>query len=187
MLLRQDCCRAEDHDLLAILRRLEGCAQGDLGFAETDVAADETVHRAAMLRMSAFTSAMAASWSGVSSIGERLLHLALRRRCPGRTLKPCVARAARVHVDQVECELLCRLARLCSWHATSRDVFSLVRRGLAALGAHVARHAIELLDRHEQLIAFRVLPTAGSRAPCRRSHAVQGPRRSATPWAAWTT
>ena len=46
MLLRKDCCRAEDHDLLAVLRRLEGCAQGDLRLPETDVAADETVHRA---------------------------------------------------------------------------------------------------------------------------------------------
>ena len=70
---------AEHHDLLAVLRRLERRADGDLGLAVADVAADEAVHRLGR-SMSALTSAMAVSWSGVSSYGERVLQLVLPRR-----------------------------------------------------------------------------------------------------------
>ena len=45
MLLGEDGGRDEERDLAAALDGFEGGADGDLGFAETDVAADEAVHR----------------------------------------------------------------------------------------------------------------------------------------------
>ena len=46
MLLGEDRGGGEDGDLFSGHDRLEGCADGDLGFAEADVAADEAVHGA---------------------------------------------------------------------------------------------------------------------------------------------
>ena len=45
MLLRQNGGRREHGDLFAVHDRLERGANGDFGFAETDVAADQAVHR----------------------------------------------------------------------------------------------------------------------------------------------
>ena len=154
MLLRKDCCRAEDHDLLAVLRRLEGCAQGDLRLPETDVAADETVHRARALHVRLHIGD-SRELVGRLLVGERLLHLALRRgiRAEAEALR---RRAARVHVDQIERELFGRLARLCRRTRPIRRVQPSEARA-CPFRTHVARHAIELLDRNEQLIAFRIL------------------------------
>ena len=46
MLLGQDGGGREYSNLLATHRRLEGCAQGQLGLAKPDVSAKEPVHRA---------------------------------------------------------------------------------------------------------------------------------------------
>ncbi len=51
MLLREDRGGHEDGDLFAALDDLEGGADGDLGFAKADVAADETIHRAGALEV----------------------------------------------------------------------------------------------------------------------------------------
>ena len=56
----------EHRHLLAVLHRLERGPDGHLGLAEADVAADQAVHRAWSSSMSALTSTMALSWSGVS-------------------------------------------------------------------------------------------------------------------------
>ena len=45
MLARQQGRRADDRDLLARQGRDEGCAQRHLGLAESDIAADQPVHR----------------------------------------------------------------------------------------------------------------------------------------------
>ncbi len=51
MLLRQDGGGREDGDLAARLRGLEGGPEGDFGLAESHVAADQPVHRAAALHV----------------------------------------------------------------------------------------------------------------------------------------
>ena len=65
------CCSArivvghQHGDLLAGVDRLERGADGDLGLAVADVAADQAVHRLG-LAMSSLTDSIAESWSGVS-------------------------------------------------------------------------------------------------------------------------
>jgi hypothetical protein len=51
VLLREDGGRAEDERLLPVQRGGEGGADGDLGLAEADVAADEAIHRPARLEI----------------------------------------------------------------------------------------------------------------------------------------
>ena len=63
MLLREDGGRREDGHLFAFHDRFEGGANRDLCFAETDVAADQTIHR------------------------TRLLHVALRRGDRGELVR----------------------------------------------------------------------------------------------------
>jgi hypothetical protein len=59
--------RGHEHGhLLAVLHGLERGAYGDLGLAVADVAADDAVHRDRR-SMSALTSSMVESWSGVST------------------------------------------------------------------------------------------------------------------------
>ena len=65
MLRGQKRGRHQHGGLLAVLHRLEGGPDGHLGLPEAHVAAHQAVHgRAAS--MSALTSSMAFSWSGVS-------------------------------------------------------------------------------------------------------------------------
>ena len=66
VLLGQDGRRHQHGDLLAVVDRLERGADGDLGLAVADVAADEAVHRPRLLPCRALISSMAVSWSGVS-------------------------------------------------------------------------------------------------------------------------
>ena len=56
----------EDSGLIAVLDGLEGGAHGDLGLAVADVAGEQAVHGDG-LSMSALTSSMVTSWSGVST------------------------------------------------------------------------------------------------------------------------
>ena len=51
MLLRENGGRREDGDLFAFHDRFEGGANGDLGFSETDVAADQAIHRARLFHV----------------------------------------------------------------------------------------------------------------------------------------
>ncbi len=66
VLVREQRRRDENGHLLAVLHGLERGAHGDLGLAVADVAADDPVHRDGF-SMSALTSSIAASWSGVST------------------------------------------------------------------------------------------------------------------------
>ncbi len=51
MLLREDGRRGEDRDLFAFHDGLEGGANRDFGFAETDIAADQAIHRARLFHV----------------------------------------------------------------------------------------------------------------------------------------
>ena len=87
-------------------------------------------------------------------VGERFFHLLLPGRvgAEAESLDGC---ATRVHVHQIEGELLGGLAR--TRHGT-RPIRCVQPRetGISALGAHIARHAVELLDRHVELVALGV-------------------------------
>ena len=67
MLARQQGRRHDDGNLLAVERGGKGRAQGDLGLAEADVAADQPVHRPAGLEILQGRMDGAESWSSVSS------------------------------------------------------------------------------------------------------------------------
>ena len=153
VLLRQNGGGAQHHHLLFVLRRRERRAQRHLGFAKSHITAHQAVHglRAAHV---GFHVRDGGQLVRRFLIGERLFHFALRRRVgPERiALRTC---AARVHVHQVECKLLrCGAGLLHGARPVGRVQARATRRG--ALGAHVARDAIELLNRHEQLVALSV-------------------------------
>ena len=61
MLLREHGRRREDGDLFAFHDRLEGGANRDLGFAETDIAADQPIHRARAVPCRCFVASIALS------------------------------------------------------------------------------------------------------------------------------
>ena len=69
MLLGEDRRRDEHQDLLAVLGGLEGGAQGDLGLAVADVAADQAVHRVRRLHV-VLDVVDGSAWSSVSSKGK---------------------------------------------------------------------------------------------------------------------
>ena len=153
MLLSQDGGRAQHHNLLLILRSGEGGAQRHLGFPEADVAAHQAIHGLGAAHIGLHVGD-GRQLIGGFPIRERLLHLDLRRRV-GSERVPLRAGAARVHVHQIERKLFGGRARLLHGaRPVGRVQAGASRRG--ALGADVARDAVELLDRHEQLVAFGV-------------------------------
>ena len=92
VLLRQNGGRDQHGHLLAVLHGLEGGAQGDLGLAKADVAADQPIHRPAAEHV-ALHLLDGALLVGCLAVGECLFQLALpdrvrreaeaRRRLPG--------------------------------------------------------------------------------------------------------
>ena len=144
--------RHEHRDLLAVLRGLERGPQRDLGLAVADVADDEPVHRHGR-SMSALTSAVARSWSSVSSYGNDAsisdCHGVSRRR-PG----PSALDARRVQREQLLGELGDGLADPLLGAQPLGAAELAQRRPLAA---GVARDPADLLDRHEDPV------TAGER------------------------
>ncbi len=153
VLLRQDGGGAQHHDLLVVLRRLERRAQRHLGLAEAHVAAHQAVHRARRLHVG-LDVGDGGQLVGRFLVGEAFLHLAL----PRRVLVVAVALgggAARVHVHQVERQLLRCLARL--GHGTAPVGGVKAREpGRCAFRAHIAGNAVQLLHRHVQLVALGV-------------------------------
>ena len=67
MLLGQDGGGNQHGDLFAGQRGFERGADGDLGFAVADIAANEPVHRLGALPCPVLVATMARAWSGVSS------------------------------------------------------------------------------------------------------------------------
>ena len=153
------CCaknrrRAEHHDLLAVLRRLERRADRDLGLAVADVAADQAVHRLVGLHVGLDVGDRR-ELIGRLLERERRFHLEL----PGRVFSVGVALdrgAPRVQVDQVERERAGRLARLAGrlgpvGGVEARDA----RRG--RVRADELGDPVDLLDRDVELVALGVL------------------------------
>ncbi len=154
VLLGEDGGGAQHHHLFPVLRRDEGRAYGDLGLAEAHVAADEAVHRVRRAHVGLHVRD-GRGLVGRLVVGEALLHL-LHPGGVDRELEAFGGGAPGVHLDQVERQLARRLARL---RDGARPVGAVQARDLGGvpLRAHVARDLVELLDREEQLVAFRVV------------------------------
>ena len=153
VLLGQNGRGAEHHDLAAGVHALKRRAQGNLGLAETHVAAQQAVHGLGRLHVGLNVG------DGLQLItrlvvGKALLHLDLLGRV-GRAGDACDRRAARIQVDQVKRQLFGVLARLIGG---TRPVGS-VEPGQArpvAVGANIACDAVDLLERHVELVAVGI-------------------------------
>ena len=153
VLLGQNGRGAEHHDLAAGVHALKRRAQGDLGLAKAHVAAQQAVHGLGRLHVGLDVGD---SFQLVARlvVGEALLHLDLLGRI-GRTGDTGNRRAARIQVDQIKRQLFGVLARLVGG---TRPVGS-VEPGQArfvAVGANIACDAVDLLERHVELVAVGI-------------------------------
>ena len=153
VLLGQNGRGAEHHDLAAGVHALKRCAQGDLGLAKAHVAAQQAVHGLGRLhvRLDVGDSLQLVARLVV---GEALLHLDLLGRI-GRAGDTGNRRATRIQVDQVKRQLFGILARLVG---SPRPVGGVEpgQARLVAVGTNVARNAVDLLQRHVELVAIGV-------------------------------
>ena len=149
VLLGEDRRRREHHHLLAVHRRSERGADGDLRLAEADVAADEPIHRTRRLEV-------------LLHLLDRALligRLAVRERRfePLQPLVPEVVRIARrllplrVEREQLARELADRRARA-RLEVLPRLAAELRERGRRCVGADVSRHLADLLVRDVQAV-----------------------------------
>ena len=153
VLLGQNGRGAEHHDLAAGVHALKRRAQGDLGLAETHVAAQQAVHGLGRLHVGLDVG------DGLQLItrlvvGKALLHLDLLGRV-GRAGDACDRRAARIQVDQVKRQLFGVLARLVGGTRPVGGVEPGQAR-LVTVGTNVARNAVNLLQRHVELVAVGI-------------------------------
>jgi hypothetical protein len=154
VLLGEDGRGAQHHDLAAVLTCLEHRADGHLGLAVADVAAHEPVHGLAGLHVRLHVRDRGELVRRLD-VREGRLHLALPggvggERMTGRGGTP------RIQVDEVESELAGSRAGLGGAPAPVGRVQPGDARG-ARIGADVLRDPVELVDRHEELVAVRVL------------------------------
>ena len=153
VLLGQNGRGAEHHDLAAGVHALKGRAQGDLGLAETHVAAQQAIHGLGRLHVGLDVGDSLQLVARLV-IGEALLHLDLLGRI-GRTGDTGNRRATRIQVDQVKRQLFGILACLVG---SPRPVGG-VEPGQArfiAVGANIACDAVDLLERHVELVAVGI-------------------------------
>ena len=153
VLLGKNSRGAEHHDLAAGVNALKGRAQGDLGLAETHVAAQQAVHGLGRLHV-CLDVGDSLQLVACLVVGEALLHLDLLRRI-GRTGDTGNRRAARIQVDQVKRQLFGILARLVG---SPRPVGGVEpgQARLVAVGANIARDAVDLLERHVEFVAIGI-------------------------------
>ena len=144
---------AEHHDLAAGVHALKRRAQGNLGLAEAHVAAQQAVHGLGRLHVG-LNVGDGLQLVARLVVGEALLHLDLLGRV-GRTGDTGNRRAARIQVDQIKRQLFGVLARLVGG---TRPVGG-IEPGQArfiAVGTNVARDAVDLLERHVELVAVGI-------------------------------
>ena len=144
---------AEHHDLAAGVHALKRRAQGDLGLAKAHVAAQQAVHGLGRLHVGLDVGDSLQLVARLV-VGEALLHLDLLG-CIGRTGDTGNRRAARIQVDQVKRQLFGILARLVGGPRPVGGVEPGQAR-LIAVGTNVARNAVNLLERHIELVAIGI-------------------------------
>ena len=154
VLLSQDGSWAQNHNLAGVLARLKRSSQRHLCFAKAHVTAKQAVHRLACFHVqlnvcnSAFLVRRQLIW-------EAGLHLLLSRSVQ----RERIARhrsATRVEIYQVKRQFLGGLSCLVSG---ARPICR-VKPGQArivAVGSHIARDAVNLLQRHIEFIVIGVL------------------------------
>ena len=153
VLLGQNGRGAEHHDLAAGVHALKRCAQGDLGLAKAHVAAQQAVHGLGRLHVG-LDVGDSLQLVACLVVGEALLHLDLLGRI-GRTGDTGNRRAACIQVDQVKRQLFGILARLVGGTRPVGGVEPGQAR-LVAVGANIARDAVDLLERHVELVAVGI-------------------------------
>ena len=153
VLLGQNGRGTEHHDLAAGIHALKRRAQGDLGLAKAHVAAKQTVHGLGRLHVG-LNVGDGLQLVARLVVGKALLHLDLLGRI-GRAGDAGDRRATRIQVDQVKRQLFGILARLVGGTRPVGGVEPGQAR-LIAVGADVARDAVDLLQRHVELVAVGV-------------------------------
>ncbi len=153
VLLGQNGRGAEHHDLAAGVHALKRRAQGNLGLAKAHVAAQQAVHGLGRFHVGLDVG------NGLQLVarlvvGETLLHLDLLGRV-GRAGDTGNRRSARIQVDQVKRQLFGVLARLVGGARPVGGVEPGQAR-LVAVGTNVARNAVDLLQRHVELVAVGI-------------------------------
>ena len=161
MLARQQRGRRDHRDLLARQRRHEGRAQRHLGLAEADVAADQPVHRLAGRQVVQHVGDGLQLVVGLG-IGEAGAELLVERPRAGSSVSPRrMARSAAILISRSAMSAMrcfSRALRDCQATPPSRS------SGDALLRRAVAAQHVDVLDRHEELVAAVVDQPAGSRA-----------------------
>ena len=148
MLAGEQGCRRDHRDLLAVHRRDEGGAQRDFGLAETDIAADEAIHR-----LAAFEVRQDIGNGAVLIVGflvlEPVEELVVRpfldfedRRFPQRAGGGDLHQLAR---DRLDALLKARASLLPRFTAQSVELDRFLARSIAA-------EDVDILDRDEQLV-----------------------------------
>ena len=153
VLLGQNGRGAEHHDLTAGVHTLKRRAQGDLGLAKAHVAAQQAVHGLGRLHVG-LNVGDSLQLVARLVVGEALLHLDLLGRI-GRTGDTGNRRAARIQVDQIKRQLFGVLARLVGGTRPVGGIEPSQAR-LVAVGANIARDAVDLLERHVELVAIGI-------------------------------
>ena len=156
VLLDEDRRGGKHRDLLAVLDRLEGRPDRDLGLAVPDISADEAVHRPLPLHVPLDVLRGRALIRGVL-VEERGLHLQLpprvrRERVPDRRLAPGV------QLQQLGRHLLDRVLGLPAERLPSLPTDAVYARGLGVVGlSYPALHQVEPRDRETQDLTTAVL------------------------------
>ena len=153
VLLGQNGRGAEHHDLAAGVHALKRRAQGNLGLAETHVAAQQAIHGLGRLHVGLDVG------DGLQLVArlvvrEALLHLDLLGRV-GRAGDTGNRRAARIQIDQVKRQLFGVLARLVGGTRPVGGVEPGQAR-LVAVRTDVSRDAVDLLQRHVELVTVGI-------------------------------
>ena len=153
VLLGQNGRGAEHHDLATGVHALKRRAQGDLGLAKAHVSAQQAVHGLGRLHIG-LNIGDGLQLIARLVVGEALLHLDLLGRV-GRASDTGNRRAARIQIDQVKRQLFGVLARLVGGTRPVGGVEPGQAR-LVAVGTNVARNAVNLLQRHVELVAVGI-------------------------------
>ena len=153
VLLGQNGRGAEHHDLATGVHALKRRAQGDLGLAKAHVSAQQAVHGLGRLHIG-LNIGDGLQLIARLVVGEALLHLDLLGRV-GRASDTGNRRAARIQIDQVKRQLFGVLARLVGGTRPVGGVEPGQAR-LVTVGTNVARNAVNLLQRHVELVAVGI-------------------------------
>ena len=143
--------RDEHRDLLPVEHRLEGRSDRDLGLAETDVAADQPVHRDRLLHVR-LDVVDRGELILRFDVRERVFQLALPRLV-GREGEAFRRRARGVQLDELAGHIAHRLAH---FGLLAVPVAGAEAVELRSFAADVLRHRVDLIGGNEELVPLSV-------------------------------